>query len=187
MQFAGFEQVSDWFAKSLWAILKEHAILLTAIWAAAATGCVIFLIKRLLPKAQPGITEVQVRIDPCDLHSFRFFKGNFIAVNSGCKRCNLTDVQLQHESLNFETNYIIDERRRDLTTQHKVVTGEQLPLPINKNKKKNIFFTGSHEIETIEGLPQTLSLEVTFDCRKEPLIYSLVRKLNSKKYVLHQP
>jgi hypothetical protein len=187
MLLASFEQISDWFVKSLWAILKEHATLLTTIWAAAAIACVIFLIRRLLPKANPGITEVQVRIDPCDLHSFRFYKGNCIIVNSGCKGCNLTGVQLLHESLNFETNYVIDESKRDLTGQDEGKIDEQLPLPINKNKKKRIFFTGSHEVETLEKLPQTLSLEVTFDCRKKPLLYSMVRKLNTKKYVLHQP
>jgi hypothetical protein len=96
-------------------------------------------------------------------------------------------VQLLHESLNFETNYVIDESKRDLTGQDQSKIDEQFPLPINKNKKKRFFFTGSHEVETLEKLPQTLSLQVTFDCRKKPLLYSMEREFNTKKYVLHQP
>jgi hypothetical protein len=97
------------------------------------------------------------------------------------------NLRVLHESLKFEISYIVDERRGDIAAHDKDTTSEQLPLLINRNKKKKIFFAGIHEVVTFEELPETLSLEVTFDCRKEPFLYSMVRKLNSKKYVLHQP
>ncbi|MHC4555854.1 MAG: hypothetical protein ACYTFW_02865 [Planctomycetota bacterium] len=187
MYSVNIEQIFEWFVKSLWTILKEHATLISTIWAAIATTYIIFLIRRSLPKAEPDIKEAQVRIDPCDLPSFRFFKGSFVAINSGRKRCNLIGLRVLHESLKFEISYIVDERRGDLAAHDKDTTSEQLPLLINRNKKKRIFFAGIHEVVTFAELPENLSLEVTFDCRKEPFLYSMVRKLNSKKYVLYQP
>jgi len=92
-------------------------------------------------------------------------------------------VQVLHESLNFEISDIYDEIREENPLRDRGKIGIQLPLKINGNKTKQIFFIGSHKIETLEELPEELSLEVTFDCRKEPLIHHMARESDKKTYV----
>jgi hypothetical protein len=184
MSIASLEQIFRWLAKSLWPLLKQHAIPITAIWAAVAAIYIIFKIKRLFrSKAEPDITYAQIKIEPFDLPSYRFIQGSFVAVNSGHKPCNVMRVQVLHESLNFEISDISDEIREEITLRDRGKIGKQLPLQINGNKTKRIFFIGSHKIETLEELPEKLSLEVTFDCRKEPLVHHIVRESGTKQYV----
>ena len=184
MSFASLEQIFRWLAKSLWPLLKQHAIPITAIWAAAAAIYIILLMKKLFrSKAEPDITYTQIKIEPFDLPSYRFIQGSFVAVNSGHKPCNVMRVRVLHESLNFEISDIFDEIREDIALRDRGKIGIQLPLQINGNKTKRIFFIGSHKIETLEELPEELSLEVTFDCRKEPIVHHMTHESGTKKYV----
>ena len=184
MSFTNLEQIFRWLAKSLWPLLKQHAIPITAIWAAAAAIYIILLMKKLFrSKAEPDITFTQIKVEPFDLPSYRFIQGSFVAVNSGHKPCNVMRVQVLHESLNFEISDVFDEIREETTLRDRGKIGIQLPLQINGNKTKRIFFIGSHKIETLEELPEELSLEVTFDCRKEPLVHHMTRKSGTKQYV----
>jgi hypothetical protein len=184
MSFANLEQIFHWLAKSLWPLLKQHAIPLTAIWAAVAAIYIIFKIKKLFrSKAEPDITYAQIKIEPFDLPSFRFIQGSFIAVNSGRQPCNVTRVQVLHESLNFEISDISDEIREQINPREKGKIGIQIPLQIKSNKTSKIFFIGSHKIETLEELPEKLSLEITFDCKKEPFVHLMTRESGTKTYV----
>jgi len=184
MSLANLEQIFRWLAKTLWPLLKQHATILITIWAAGTAIYIILLIRKLFrSKAEPDVTYTQVKVEPCDLPSFRYIQGSFVAVNSGRTPCNLMRVQVLHESLNFDISDISDEIREEITLQDRGKIGKQLPLQINGNKTKKIFFIGSHEIETLEELPEKLSLEVTFDCRKEPLIYHMTRESGKKTYV----
>ncbi|MHC4436473.1 MAG: hypothetical protein ACYS3S_03880 [Planctomycetota bacterium] len=88
-----------------------------------------------------------------------------------------------HESLTFEISDISDEIREDINPRDRGKIGIELPLQIKGNKTSQIFFIGSHTIETLEKLPEKLSLEVTFDCRKEPLIHHMTRESDTKTYV----
>jgi hypothetical protein len=184
MSFGNLEHIFRWLAKSLWPLLKQQAIPIAAIWAAVAAIYVIFKTKKLFrSKAEPDITHVQIMVEPFDLPSFRFIQGSFIAVNSGQKSCNVKHVQVLHESLNFEISDISDEIREENPLRDRGKIGIKLPLLINGNKTKRIFFIGSHKIETLEELPEKLSLEVTFDCREEPFVNNITRKSGTKTYV----
>ena len=184
MSTASLEQILHWLAKSLWPLLKQHVIPITAIWAAVAAIYIIFKTKKLFrSKAEPDITYAQIKIEPFDLPSFRFIQGSFIAVNSGRQSCNVTRVQVLHESLNFEISDITDQIREDFNPRDKGKIGIQLPFQIKGNKTSKIFFIGSHKIETLEELPEKLSLEVTFNCRTEPLIHHMKRASGAKTYV----
>jgi len=88
-----------------------------------------------------------------------------------------------HESLNFEISDISDEIREEIALRDRGKIGIHLPLQINGNKTSKIFFIGSHKIETLEELPEKLSLEVTFDCRKEPFVHLMKRESDTKTYV----
>ncbi len=184
MSLTSLEQIFRWLAKTLWPLLKQYAIPLTAIWAAVAAIYIIFKIKKTFrTKAKPDITYAQIKIEPFDLPSYRFIQGSFIAVNSGHQPCNVMQVQVLHESLNFDISDISDEIREENPLRDRGKIGKQLPLQINGNKTKKIFFIGSHKIETLEELPEGLSLEVTFDCRKEPLVQHMTRESGTKQYV----
>ena len=184
MGFANLEQILRWLAKSLWPLLKQYALPITAIWAAVAAIYLIFKTKKLFrSKAEPDITYAQIKIEPFDLPSYRFIQGSFLAVNSGHKPCNVMRVQVLHESLEFEISDIYDEAREDNPLRDRGKIGKQFPLQINGNKTKRIVFIGSHKIETLEELPQELSLEVTFDCRKESSVHRLMRETGTKQYV----
>lgn len=184
MSTASLEQIFRWLAKSLWPLLKQHSIPITAIWAAVAAIYIIFKIKKLFrSRAEPDITYAQIKIEPFDLPSFRFIQGSFIVVNSGHQPCNVMRVRVLHESLNFEISDIFDEIREENTLRDKGKIGVLLPLQINDNKTSKIFFIGSHKIETLEELPENLSLEVTFDCRKEPLVHLMTREAGKKTYI----
>jgi hypothetical protein len=185
MSLASLEQIFRWLAKTLWPLLKQHVILLATIWIAAVAIYIILLMRRLFrSKAEPDVTYARVKVEPCDLPSFRYIQGSFVAVNSGHKPCNVMLVRVLHESLDFEITDISDDiRREDITLQDKGKIGNQLPSQINGNKTKKIFFIGSHKIETLEELPEKLSLEVTFDCRKEPLVHYMARESGKKTYV----
>jgi len=134
-------------------------------------------------KAEPDITYTQIKIEPCDLPSYRFIQGSFVAVNSGHKPCRVMQVQVLHEILHFDISDVFDEIREDNPLRDRGKIGIQLPLQINGNKTKKIFFIGSHKIETLEELPEELSLEVTFDCRKEPLVHHMTRESGGKTYI----
>ena len=180
---ASLEQIFHWLAKSLWPLLKQHAIPIAAIWIAAAAIYIIFKIKKLFrSKAEPDITYAQIKIEPFDLPSYRFIQGSFLAVNSGHQPCNVIRVQVLHESLNFEITDISDEVREQINMRDRGKIGIQLPLEIKGNKTSKIFFIGSHKIETPEELPEKLSLEVYFDCRKEPFVHLMTRESGQKTY-----
>ena len=184
MSFVNLEQISNWLAKSLWPLLKQHVIPITAIWVAVAAIYIIFKIKKLFrSKAETDITYAQIKIEPFDLPSYRYIQGSFLAVNSGHQPCNVTRVQVLHESLNFEISDISDEIREQINPRDKGKIGIKLPFQIKGNKTSKIFFLGSHKIETFEELPEKLSLEVTFDCRKEPVIHRMTRESGTKTYV----
>jgi hypothetical protein len=184
MSIASLEQISYWLAKFLWPLLRQHAIPIAAIWAAVAAIYIIFKIKKIFrTKAKPDITYAQIKIEPFDLPSYRFIQGSFIAVNSGHLPCNVMQVQVLHESMNFEITDISDEIREEINMRDKGKVGIQLPMEIKGNKTRKIFFIGSHKIETLEELPEKLSLEVTFDCRKEPFVHLMTRESDTKTYV----
>jgi len=183
MSFANLEQIFRWLSKSLWPVLKQHAIPITAFWASAAAIYTIFKIKKLFrSKAEPDITYAQIKIEPFDLPSFRYIQGSFIVVNSGHQPCHITRVRVLHESLSFEISDITDETIEQINLRERGKIGIQLPLQINGNKTSKIFFIGSHKIETLEELPEKLSLEVTFDCRKEPFVHVMTRESGTKTY-----
>lgn len=185
MSLASLLQIFHWLAKSLWPLIKQYTIPLFTIWVAAAAVYIILIIKKLFrTKAEPDITHAHIKVEPCDLPSFRYIEGSFIATNSGHIPCNIMRVQVLHEILNFQVNNISDEIGDESTLQNKDKIDINLPLSINGNKTKRIFFIGSHKIETLEELPENLSLELTFDCRKEPLVYCLHRESATKNYVL---
>jgi hypothetical protein len=185
MSLASLEQIFYWLVKSIWPLLKQYAIPITTIWVTAAAVYFILLMKRLLrTKAEPDITHAHIKVEPCDLPSFRYIQGSFIAVNSGHKPCKIMRVKVLHENLNFQISDISVETREDISFQSRGKIGAQLPLSINGNKTKRIFFLGSHKMETLEELPDNLSLEVTFDCRKEPFVHHLRRESVTKNYVL---
>ena len=185
MSLASLEQIFYWLAKSLWPLLKQYTIPLTTIWSAVVAIYIIFLMKRLLrSKAEPDITYAHIKVEPCDLPSFRYIQGSFLATNSGHKPCNIMRVQVLHENLNFEISDISDEIREEITLRDRNKIGIKLPLSISGNKTKKNFFIGSHKIETLEELPENLSLEVTFDCKKEPFVYHMARESGTKNYVL---
>ncbi|MEA3227149.1 MAG: hypothetical protein U9Q07_14465 [Planctomycetota bacterium] len=170
-----FEQISTWFMETLRPFVQEHAIVLSAILAALL---VLFLILKLF-RSKPGIADFQVRVDPCDLPPCRFFTGNIVATNRGRKRCNLVNVQLLHESLKFEISDITDRREKELTAPDRGIVGIQLPVSIKAKEEKKIFFFGYHRLATLEELPETLSLKITFNGRKRTYLYSLARALET--------
>jgi len=184
MPLSSLEQIFYWLVKSLWPLLKQYAIPLIVIWLAAAAIYIVLLIKRLLrTRAEPDITHAHLKLEPCDLPSFRYIQGNFLVTNSGHKPCSLMRVQLLHESMTFDITDISDEIKEDINFQDRGKTGVKLPITINGNKTRRVFFVGSHKIETLEELPDKLSLELTFDCRQEPVTYHLRRESNTKNYV----
>ena len=185
MNITSLEQIFRWLAKSLWPLLKQHAIPLIIVFSATAGIYIILLIKRLLrSKAEPDVTYAQIEVEPCDLPSFRYIQGSLVAVNSGKKPCSLMQLQVLHDNLIFKISDISDETREGTTLQNKGKIDIQLPLLINGNKTKKFLFIGSHKIETLEELPENLYLEVTFDCRKEPLVYRMAHKSGTKNYVI---
>jgi len=184
MSIASLEQIFFRLAEFLWPLLKQHAIPIAVIWAAVAAIYIIFKIKKLFrTKAEPDITYAQIKIEPFDLPSYRFIQGSFIAVNSGHQPCSVMRVQVMHESLNFEITDITDEIRDQINPREKGKIGIQLPMEIKGNTTSKIFFLGSHKIETLEELPEKLSLEVTFDCREEPFVHIMTRETDKKSYV----
>jgi hypothetical protein len=185
MNLASLEQIFSWLAKSLWPLLKQHVIPLTIICLAAVAIYIILLMRKLFQsKAEPDITYAHIKLEPCDLPSFRYMQGSFIAVNSGRKPCNIMRIQVLHENLNFEFSDISDEITEEITQQEKGKIGLKLPLVLYGNKTKRISFFGSHKIETIEELPDDLSLEISFDCKKEPFVHRLNRESITKNYTL---
>ena len=184
MSTANLEQIFHWLEESFGPLLKQYTIPLAAIWATVAVIYIIFKIKRLFrTKAEPDITYAQIKIEPFDLPSFRYIQGSFIATNSGRQSCNVTKVRVLHENLDFEIIDISDEVRDQINPRDRGKIGVQLPLQIKGNKTSKIFFNGSHKIETLEELPEKLSLEVTFDCKKEPFICLITREPGKKTYM----
>jgi hypothetical protein len=177
------EQICRVFVIFLWSFLRESGTMLAVIWAAATAIYAVFLVRNVLrPKARPGIVNARITVDPGDLPSFRFFQGSFVATNTGGRHCELTAVRLGRENLNFDVTNVTDKDPEDIVGQQTGTGSDELPLSIMKNKATKIFFLGAHQIATIEKLPETLTLEVTFDCGKKPLACGMVHEPGTKKY-----
>lgn len=135
--------------------------------------------------ALPSIIEARIRVDPFDLSSFRWFRGSLIAVNNGCRRCLITYLSVRNEKRKFQINDVADKSEMDMTLWIKGRIRSLLPSPVEAGESRTFFFGGLHEVETLEDLPQTLSLEVSFDCMQEPLRCTLTRNTEVDSYGLY--
>ncbi len=176
MSSVNFEQISDWFMNTARPFAEEHAIVITAILAGLL---VLLILKRRLSRSKPGLADVQIRVDPCDLPPCRFFTGSIVATNRGRKSCSLRGVQLLHEIHKFEISDITDKRDEELTAPDRGTIGIQLPVSLKGKQEKKLFFFGYHRIATEEDLPEKLSLKATFNGRKATYLYTLARALET--------
>jgi len=135
--------------------------------------------------ALPRITEGRIRVDPFDLPSFRWFRGSLVIANNGCRRCLVTYLRVQDEKRQFQINNVAEKSEMDMTSWIKGRIRSLLPSPVEAGESKTFFFGGIHEVEEFDGLPETMSLEVSFDCRQEPLRCTLTRNADVEPYGLY--
>ncbi len=151
-----------------------------------ANFCIRFLAGLLLRSgALPGITEARIRVDPFDLSSFRWFRGSLIVANNGSRRCVVTYLRVRNRKLQFQINTVTDQSEMDMTLWIKGRIKSLLPLSVEAGESKTIFFGGLHDVETLEDMPETLLLEVSFDSRKEPLQCKLTHNSDVHNYGLY--
>jgi len=151
-----------------------------------ANVCVRFLAGLFLRSAAlPRITEARIRVDPFDLPSFRWFRGSLVVANNGHRRCLVTYLRVQDEKRQFQINNVAEKSEMDMTLWIKGHIRSLLPSPIDAGESRTLFFGGIHEVESLDELPETLSLEVSFDCRQEPLQCTLTRNADVEPYGLY--
>ncbi|MFH1717123.1 MAG: hypothetical protein ABIF19_07215, partial [Planctomycetota bacterium] len=162
--------------QSLRALFCKYVIPLGIALSGGANVCVRLLAGWFLRSAAlPRITEARIRVDPFDLPSFRWFRGSLIAVNNGRRKCLVTYLRVRDEKLGFQINNVAEQSEMDMTLWIKGRIKSLLPSPVEAGESITLFFGGLHEVETLDELPESLSLEVSFDCRQEPLRCTLTR------------
>lgn len=167
-------------------LFREYAIPLGAALLSRANVCLRFLVGLFLRSAAlPRITEARIRVDPFDLPSFRWFRGSVVAANNGHRRCLITYLRVQDEKRQFQINNVAEKSEMDMTLWIKGRIRSLLPSPVEAGDSRTLFFGGIHEVETLDELPETMSLEVSFDCRQEPLRCTLTRNVDVEAYGLY--
>ena len=156
-----------------------------ALWA-KVNVCLSVLAKWFLEStAVPDITEARIRVDPFDLPSFRWFRGSLIASNNGARRCIVTYLRVRNDKRQFQINTVAEQSEMDMTLWIKGRIKSILPSPVEAGESRTFFFGGIHEVERLEDLPETLWLEVSFDCRKEPIRCKLTLNSQVDSYGLY--
>ncbi len=186
MHLASLGQMVERFLESLRVPASQYATLLIIVLAPASIVGVALLTKWLLRVGpRPMITEARIRVDPFDLPSGRRFRGSLVVANSGGKRCRLTAVQLLHQNMRFQISDIAAQVKVEMTRQYSGAVRIQLPSVIKAGRQETICFRGLHEVESFEALPESVVLEVAFNCEKKPIQYSLVHRLEVRTYGLY--
>jgi len=172
--------------QSLRALFSDYVIPLGITLWARANVCVRIMAGWVLRSAAlPRITEARIRVDPFDLASFRWFRGSLVAANNGHRRCLVTYLRVRDEKRQFQINNVAEKSEMDMTLWIKGRIRSLLPSPVEAGETKTLFFGGLHEVEALEELPETLSLEVSFDCTQEPLRCTLTRSSEVEDYGLY--
>jgi len=167
-------------------LFREYVIPFSIALLSRANVCVRFIAGLFLrSSALPRITEARIRVDPFDLPSFRWFRGSLVAANSGHRRCLVTYLRVQEEKRQFQINNVAEKSEMDMTLWIKGHIRSLLPSPVEAGESRTFFFGGLHEVETLDELPESLSIEVSFDCRQEPLRCTLTRNAEVEDYGLY--
>lgn len=144
----------------------------------AAIVAAVASVRALFPKAKPGIADQKIIINLSDHGPYNAFIGSFIAVNGGPKLCSLQGVKVSMAGLTFEVDAIAE--RMVLEIQELGRRSGELPMSITGYEQKTVSFRGTHNIRNKEALPQTLNLEVKFNC--ETIRQELTRIGNTCDY-----
>jgi len=97
----------------------------------------------------------------------------------------VTYLRVRDEKRQFQINNVAEKSEMDMTLWIKGRIRSLLPSPVEAGETRTLFFGGLHEVETLEELPESLSLEVSFDCRQEPLQCTLTRNAEVDAYGLY--
>ena len=174
-------QIYDWFISSFWPFIKENLVLFIGVWGAlAATLGAYFTCKVLRPKAKPSIIDPQITINQSDHTLYNSVIGRFIAANEGPKPCNLLNVKVSADNLNFDVCTVAEKVVLELTDLGK--RSGELPALIIGHEQKTISFKSTHNKKSSDELPQSLILEVTFSCKGKPIRQRLDRIADTSKY-----
>lgn len=153
------EQISTWFSSSVWPFLKEHPV--GTVFMAILTA---WLTKKILrSKAKPSIADTKITVNTSDFGPYNAAAASFVAVNRGSKPCNLRSVQVLATDLTFRVVAVTDERVLQPTDLGRI--SGKLPMSIDECKEKTVSFRAEHNIKGRNALPQTLVVEVKFDCK----------------------
>jgi len=123
-----------------------------------------WLTKKILrSKAKPSIADAKITVNTSEFAPYNVAAVSFVAANRGSKPCNLRSVQVLAPDLTFSVVAVTDERVLETTDLGKI--SGKLPMLIDGCKEKTVSFRAEHNIKGRKALPQTLVVEVKFDCK----------------------
>jgi len=142
-------------------------------------------IKHLRPKAKPSMEDPKVTV-PLLHPNTHYCSGQFLMRNSGPKVCSITNISLK-SIIPLPKIYTVYINQHPC--DYPGGKGAQiLPVPVEGFILKRIFFrTADIEEEHREqarrhGLPNSVILEVTFDCISKPISKTLYREGDTPQY-----
>lgn len=151
----------------------------------AAIIAALASIKALRPKAKPSVEDAKVTL-PLFHPNTHYCSGQFLIRNSGPKVCSITHISLK-------SIIALPKIYRAYINQHPCddaggKAAQILPVPVEGFTPKQIFFRTA-EIESLHreeakrnGLPNSVILEVGFDCRSKPISKILYREADTPQY-----
>jgi len=116
---------------------------------------------------------------PVNHPNTRICKGNFVILNTGRSVCNIEDLLLVGENIRLKYNLISEGHWPSNAVG---VNGtRKLPFLVPVDKPQQLFFTFEEPLKPFP-LPDTVVLEIHFDCLKKPIQKSLKRDSGGHQY-----
>jgi hypothetical protein len=151
--------------------------ILTAIGMVAAIVAAWASVKVLHPKAKPSLEEFKTLIGLYSQERI-IMQGDFLVRNTGPKPCSITGIHLKG-SISFpDINVVSVNAQPDIYGRG----GHKLPLPIEGHILKRVFLITEPGGACPKEMPESIILEVKFDCMKEPIRKTVNRVGDTNQY-----
>ena len=165
-------------------IMTNIMSIVNAIGTIGAVIAAYASVKTLYPKAKPRLEKTRVSLS-IHVPNTRTCSGELLVCNSGPKPCSITDIVLKSDNIDLpKYNLVAVNQRPRPGSMVGDGNTQKLPLIVEPYIQKQVFFrtVEAEGIYSRDKLPATVTLAVSFDCKKEPICKALYREGNTSHY-----
>ena len=138
------------------------------------------LLKLFRKKAKPKVEQFYASL-PIHHPNTKTCSGRFLVSNAGPRICNINDIKLLSDISLPKLNLAAIGQWPGRSLGDK--GAQKLPISIPVNQPKWVFFRTEESTATFRGdLPDSVVMEIRFDCLRKPIRRTLKREHNGHQY-----